>query len=448
VTEFAGQRVLVVGLGISGYAAARVLLQHDAKVSVTESGRTRPIEERAAALRRLGADVEIGGHDLTRLDADLAIVSPGIAPTAQIVGALVDQGVEMWSEVELATHLARCDFLAVTGTNGKTTTTALLAATLSQGGIPSVAAGNIGFPLVDAVMSIPEGGAIAVEISSAQLATTSRFAPRVAVLLNIAEDHTEWHGSHAAYVAAPARIVEHQDERDVFVVNADDPLARGVAEKARSRILWFSPTQLPREQGSIGVQAGAVLWQGNRLFGVEDVPLPGRAGLENAIAAAGAALAYGVRPDDVVAALRGFRSLPHRLEIIARVNDVEYIDDSKATNPHATLAAIGGLSRVVLIAGGKSRGIDLTPLAATVPPVETVIAMGETADQIEEVFRGLVPVQHAASMEEAVRKANAASSAGGSVLLSPGCASLDMYENYAARGDAFVRAVHELLPDE
>jgi UDP-N-acetylmuramoylalanine--D-glutamate ligase len=441
---FAGSRVLVVGLGGSGFAAAKALLSRDAKVRVTEAADGPAIQVRAAALRELGAEVEVGGHDHSRLDADLAIVSPGIAPSAPVVQAVVSGGVEIWSEVELAFRMAKCEFLAVTGTNGKTTTTSLLAAMLRAGGIESVAAGNIGLPLVDAVASVPEGGAIAVEVSSFQLANTVRFHPKVAVLLNIAEDHTDWHGSLKAYAAAKARIVENQTATDSFVVNADDDLAMEVASHARSQVLRFSAISLPPTPGSIGVSEGAVTWRGRTVFGLDIVPLPGRGGAEDAIAAAGAALEYGVNIDSVEQALRGFHPLPHRLQLIAEIGGVSYIDDSKATNPHATLAAVTGLDRVVLIAGGRSKNIDLTPLARAVPPVTAVVTLGEAAEEVEKVFEGLVPVQRAASMTEAVRLASAAASSGGSVLLSPGCASLDMYESYAARGEAFARAVQAL----
>jgi UDP-N-acetylmuramoylalanine--D-glutamate ligase len=418
----------------------------DAKVRVTERQTSPAIEERAAVLRDLGAEVEVGAHDLESLDADLAIVSPGIPPTAPIVQALSRAGVPIWSEIELAFRLARCDFLAVTGTNGKTTTTSLLAEMLGRGGVTSVAAGNIGLPLVDAVSSIPEGGAIAVEVSSFQLATTVTFSPRVAVLLNIAEDHTDWHGSLQAYIEAKARIAQNQKADDIFVVNFDDPLAMNAAAGAPSRILPFSTTTVPSGR-SIGVRAGQVVWRDEAVFPVDDVPLGGRGGLEDAIAAAGAALEYGVAPQAVAAALEGFRPLPHRLELVAEAGGVSYIDDSKATNPHATLSAVSGMSRVVLIAGGRSKNIDLRPLAGAVPPVVAVVALGEAAPEVESVFRGLVPVRRAGSMGEAVRLATEASLGRGSVLLSPGCASLDMYESYAARGEAFARAVKELPAD-
>jgi UDP-N-acetylmuramoylalanine--D-glutamate ligase len=346
-------------------------------------------------------------------------------------------------EVELAYRLADCDFLAVTGTNGKTTTTRLLADMLVEGGIASVAAGNIGLPLIEAVRQVPSGGAIAVEVSSFQLETIKDFHPRVAVLLNIAEDHTDWHGTAEDYAGAKARIVENQTSTDVFVFNAEDPAAVRIASEAPSRGVPFSAARVPR--GGIGIGDEHLVRGSNRLLAVVDIPLPGAAGLEDATAAAGAALEYGVQERAVVRAIKGFRPLKHRLEVVAEIDGVTYIDDSKATNPHATQMAVRGLRDVVLIAGGRSKGVDLSPLAATAPPVRAVVAMGEAADDIARVFESRVPVLMARDMQDAVTKARAQSIASGSVLLSPGCASLDMYESYAARGDAFVGAVRELI---
>jgi UDP-N-acetylmuramoylalanine--D-glutamate ligase len=440
--QWNGRRVLVVGLGASGGAAARVLAATGAAVRVTETAASPAIEERARALRARGVEVETGGHDLDRLDADLAIVSPGIEPTTEVVAALRRAGVEIISEIELAYRLGSCDFLAVTGTNGKTTTTSLLAAMLAAASLPSVAAGNIGLPLVEAVTKIPPGGAVATEVSSFQLDTIKEFRARVAVMLNIAEDHTDWHGTLDAYMAAKARIIENQTADDVFVFNCEDQRVASIARRAPGRLLPFSAHRVPHN--GIGVDGPRIVYRGDALVDVEDVPLPGRAGLEDAVAAAGAALEYGIEKQAVVRAVKSFRPLRHRLEVVGTFDGVTYVDDSKATNPHATLAAVGGLHDVVLIAGGRSKGIDLMPLASTVPPVRAVIAIGEAMEEVVKVFDGLVPAERASDMHDAVSKAREHAIQSGSVLLSPGCASLDMYENYAARGDAFARAVREL----
>ena len=444
--RWSGRRVLVVGLGSSGYAAAQALLGLGAVVRVTEAGDGAVVGTRAKALRDAGAEVELGGHDLTRLDADLAVMSPGIPPHSAVAVALERNGTQVWSEIELAYRLARCDFLAVTGTNGKTTTTSLLAAMLEEGGIPSAAAGNIGRPLVEAVATLPDNGAIAVEASSFQLAAIDRFHARVAVVLNVAEDHTDWHGSFERYAAAKERIVANQRPEDFYLPNLADEVAVDIAGRTAARVIPFSADRAPED--GIGVDAGRVWWRGRALIARDHIPLPGRAGVEDAVAASGAALAYGVGPGAVVRALKGFRAPPHRLEVIAEHDGVTFIDDSKATNPHATLTAVKGLDNVVLIAGGRSKGIDLSVLAQTVPPVIAVIALGEAASEITRAFGGLVPVTRATHMDDAVRIAKEQASSPGSVLLSPGCASLDMYDGYARRGDHFAQIVRASLDDD
>ena len=442
-SEFAGRRILVVGLGISGVSAATALESLGAEVRVTDSGSSKAVTERAEQLRARGIEVEIGGHDLDRLDADLAIVSPAIPPASPIVRAIEGAGIKCFSEIELAYRLARCDLLAVTGTNGKTTTTSLLAAILQEAGVTTAAAGNIGFPLIDAIATVPEGGAIAVEVSSFQLAATEEFRPRVAVMLNIAEDHTDWHGTVDEYARAKARIFANQEEDDFLLPNAEDERVMALAADAAARVIPFSRDRVPG--GGIGVRDSHVVWEGRNVMAVEDIPLPGAAGVEDVVAAAGAALCYGIDERAVVRGIKGFRPLGHRLEVVAEAAGITYIDDSKATNPHATLAAVRGLSDVVLIAGGDSKGMDLGPLADTVPPVIAVVAIGAAREQVEDVFAPLVPVERADSMDDAVRHASKHAVAGGSVLLSPACASLDMYESYVQRGEEFARAVRDLL---
>ena len=444
VVTLAGRRVLVAGIGASGFAAARALLARDAKVRVTESADTPHVRGQAEKLHAMGADVEIGGHDLDALDADLAVLSPGIPPSAPIVTALRASSVPVISEIELAYRFAECDFLAVTGTNGKTTTTSLLAAILEEAGRPSVAAGNIGLPLVDAVERVGRGGAIAVEVSSFQLAFIESFRPEVAVVLNIAEDHTDWHGTLEAYAGAKARITMNQTADDALVINQDDDRVRAIADVSKARLVTFAATGSP----DAALVDDDLSWRGQPVIARAEVSLPGRAGTEDALAALACAATYGIDLDAIAAALRRFRALRHRLEVVAVGEGVTYIDDSKATNPHATLAAVADLTDVVLIAGGRSKGIDLGALKATVPPVIAVIAIGRAKEEVAAVFAGLVPVDIADDMDAAARAARARSVPGGSVLLSPGCASLDMYESYAERGDDFARAVRSMLTEE
>ena len=442
IGSFAGRRVLVVGLGISGHAAAVALAGLGARVRVTELSDGPEVERRALELRAIGVEVETGGHHLGALEADLAVVSPGIPPSAPVLEELARRAVPVISELELGAHLARAELIAVTGTNGKTTTTSLIAAMLEAAGIETLAAGNIGLPLTEAAGRVGPGGAIVVEASSFQLALTETFHPRVAVILNIAEDHTDWHGSADAYGRAKARITANQGPDDVLVANRADPRVWDIALTSAARVVPFSSERVP--EGGAGPEGGWLVCGGRRVLELAELPLPGRAGLEDAAAACAAACSYGLRADALAATLRAFRPLSHRLEVVARVGGVDYIDDSKATNPHATLAALRGLSQVVLIAGGRSKGIDLSPLRAAVPPVVAAVVIGEAAAELEQVFDGLVPVARAATMDEAVRAAAGLARPGGSVLLSPACASLDMYQSYAERGRDFTRAVRAL----
>lgn len=437
-----GARILVCGAGISGSAAARALIQRGASVTVVDDGATAAVQRTVADLRDAGAEVFVGEHPpLERFD--LAVLSPGIPPTAPIVAELNEAGIEAWSEIELAYTLASCDFLAVTGTNGKTTTTSLLAEMLTSAGIDALAAGNIGTPLIDAIARVGTAGALVVEVSSFQLATIHSFKPKVAVILNVAEDHTDWHGSFDAYAAAKGRITENQGPEDTLVYNCDDEVATKLATSTAATTVPFSTSSAPAT--GVGIAGDAIVARGDTVIRVRDVTLPGRPGLEDVCGAAAAALAYGVDSASIERAVRAFRPLPHRLQTIAMTDDVTFIDDSKATNPHAALAAVAELKDVVLIAGGRSKGIDLTVMAQAVPPVTAVVAIGEAADEVERVFAPLVPVDRASSMHAAVEMAFKRSGPGGSVLLSPGCASLDMYESYAARGEDFARAVRALL---
>jgi UDP-N-acetylmuramoylalanine--D-glutamate ligase len=233
---------------------------------------------------------------------------------------------------------------------------------------------------------------------------------------------------------------------DVFVPNLEDDQTMQIAAATHARVAPFSAVRVPEGRG-IGVTGGRIIYMGEHLLDVADLPLPGRPGIEDCLAAACATLEYGIDPHAVVRGIRGFRPLAHRLQLVAELDGVRFIDDSKATNPHATLAAVAGLDDVVLIAGGRSKGMDLGVLRETAPPVRRVVALGEAAADIERVFEGTVEVSRVATMSDAVREAFVAADGRGSVLLSPACASLDMYESYAARGEDFARAVAELLSE-
>jgi UDP-N-acetylmuramoylalanine--D-glutamate ligase len=324
----------------------------------------------------------------------------------------------------------------VSGTNGKTTVTTLVDAIVREAGLRSVAAGNIGRPLLDAAGD--DVDVVVAEVSSFQLAfTTDAFAPDVAVLLNVAEDHLDWHGSAAAYTRAKAELFRHQSEQAVLVVNRDDAVAAELASTASARVVRFG-VGLPGV-GEYGVVGDDLVGPAGVLAAVPPSGAPHDAA--NALAAAAAASEVGADLDAIGRALGGFPGLAHRVQLVGEHDGVRYYDDSKATNPHATAAALAGFEHVVLIAGGRNKSLDLGGLRAGAGHLRAVVAIGEAAGEVEAAFRDAVPVVRAGSRRVAVRTAAAQAHGGDAVLLSPACASFDWYESYAARGDDFAREV-------
>ena len=394
-----------------------------------------------AELRGLGIDVRTGGHDPSHLeDATLVVVGPGIPPDAEVVTWARARDLPVWGEMELGARLARVPYLAVTGTNGKTTVTAMIEACLRAGGHDALACGNIGLSFPEAAREDRE--VLVVEVSSFQLTVQRSFHPTISVLVNVAPDHIDWHGGFEAYADAKARIHALQTGSDVHIGNRDDPLAAEISARATCERRWFRHG--PPEDGEVGYVGDELVARldGTHRLGPIDA---GRAGYrEDAAAAAAVALAYGVDPGAVAAALAGFRPAPHRGEVVATIEGVRFVDNSKATNVHAAAAAIDGAGDAVLIAGGRAKGADLSPLRAHAGRLRAVIAIGESAADVVHVFEDEVPTTRAGSIEEAVRDAFAAAEPGDTVLLAPACASWDQFRSYAERGDRFAAAARSL----
>ncbi|MEX0991903.1 MAG: UDP-N-acetylmuramoyl-L-alanine--D-glutamate ligase [Actinomycetota bacterium] len=437
--RFAGQRAVVVGLGTSGAAAARVLVDEGASVRVSEQRSADLLDTSSIA----DLDVELlpGGHEEGHLvDATLVVVSPGVPEDAQIVRWALDRGVPVWSELELGARICEVPYVGITGTNGKTTTTEMVASCMRAAGLDAAACGNVGYPFSLGARDGHE--ALAVEASSFQLRFHESFHPRVSVLLNVAEDHLDWHGSMEAYAAAKARIFLNQREGDVHVGNRDSASA-SISREAAATLRWFTLAE-PDDEAA-GYEEGLLVVRIDGTTHAFGEVSSAHAGFRaDAAAAAMAAMSFGLDPAPVGEALTAFSPLPHRGETVATAAGVPFVDDSKATNPHAALAALEGRSRVVLIAGGRSKGVDLTPLATAAPGLGGVVAIGEAAEEIEDLFSGIVPVRRAESMEQAVAAAFDLASPGATVMLAPGCASQDMFEDYRERGDRFARAAREL----
>jgi len=438
--RFAGERAVLVGAGVAGTGSARALSAEGAQVLVTEA---RPETEvsSAAELRALGVEVRTGGHDPSDLEgATLVVTGPGVAPDTDVLRWARERGLPIWGEMELGARLARAPYLAVTGTNGKTTVTSMIEACLRAGGHDALACGNIGSSFPEAARE--ERDVLVVEVSSFQLAVQTSFHPSISVLLNVAPDHLDWHGTVESYVEAKGLIHALQTGADVHIGNRDDPTAAKISSRATCTLRWFR--QGPPEEGEVGYVGDELVARldGSHRLGTIDGE---RAGYrEDAAAAAAVALAYGVDPAAAAAALATFRPGPHRGDVVATVDGVRFVDNSKATNVHAAAAAIDGAGDAVLIAGGRAKGVDLSPLRAHAGRLRAVIAIGESATDIVNVFEGSVPASVAGSIEEAVREAFATAVPGDTVLLAPACASWDQFTSYVERGDRFAAAARSL----
>ena len=412
----AAENLVVLGLGVTGDAVVRRLSAEGAAVTVLEDAPAlgdAVYDERATRARAKGVELVEAPTDeqVTSLvrGADLLVVSPGVPARHHAIATAIAGGVPVRGEVDLAAERLTAPLVAVTGTNGKTTVTTLITAMLVESGVAAVAAGNIGTPLLD-VVDRPADVVVA-EVSSFQLVfTTSAFRPRVAVLLNVAEDHLDWHGSFEEYAAAKARVFAHQTPNDLLVFDALDEVAARLAADAPSRA-WAVAAA---ETGDV-----------------------------NEAAAARAAQEMGASHEGVFRAVEKFEGLPHRRTLVGEARGVRWYDDSKATNPHATLRAVEASDApVVLIAGGRNKGLDLGALASLAPRLRGVVAIGESAAEIVSAFADSgVEVVPASSMRDAVTAAAARARAGDAVLLSPACASFDWYRSYEERGDDFAREV-------
>jgi UDP-N-acetylmuramoylalanine--D-glutamate ligase len=428
---------LVFGMGVSGEAVARHLRDRGARVVAADDGPGPAARERAAS-----AGFELveapSGEALRALvaQADVVVPTPAIPETHPLFALAAETGTPVRGEIELAGRWTRRPIVAVTGTNGKTTVTELITAMLQGSGVDAVAAGNIGLPLADAVRRNAE--VFVAEVSSFQLHSTDSFHPKVAVWLNFAADHLDWHVDMDSYAAAKARIWAYQDADDTAVVNADDPVVMKWAAGAPSRVVTFGL----QAAADYFVRDGQLHGPFGPFLGVDELPRSQPHDLANSLAAAAAAWPAGASDGGIAAALRRFRGGPHRVALVAEAEGIRWYDDSKATNPHATVAAVSGFESVVLIAGGRNKGLDLRPLGVdTAPRVRAVVALGEAAPDVVDAFEGLRPVTVAATMDEAVTAAHALAQPGDVVLLSPACASYDLYRNYAERGDDFARIV-------
>jgi len=450
--------ILVIGLGTSGLASARYAARlaqagEATSVTVVDAASGDVLEERAAVLRALGVRVQLG-TDAVDGRYDLAIASPGIPPHAAIFRAAQAASGKLVSEIEFAFMRSVHTWVAITGTNGKTTTTSLVEHLLNVGGIPARAVGNIGPVAIEAVESASAGEVLVAEVSSFQLSNIDTFRPKVAVLLNLTPDHVNYHGTLEEYAAAKARVFENLSEGDVAIVDVDDPGSAPYAEKVAERgVDVVRVSRLQRHAGGATVTADGVLALETRgglveLVGEDELRIRGAHNVSNALAAASAAHALGVAPGRLREGLRSFEPIAHRLEPVAEIGGVGWFNDSKATNPDAVLKALTafGTRPLLVLLGGRNKGSDMVPLAhAVAGRARVAVCFGEAGSEIAAAFEGLdVRVECVSQLADAVLVAAGLAAAGDAVVLSPACASFDEFTSYEHRGDFFKRLVAEL----
>lgn len=459
--NLAQKNILIVGLGVSGIAAVRFVKNKGANVTVTDIASEKELALYAPIAHKLGATMELGRHNIETFErADLIVLSPGVPHTILPIKRAEAKGIPILGEIELAARFIREPVVAVSGTNGKTTTTELLGDMLKNSGLKVFVGGNIGNPLLDYADKGESAEIVVAEISSFQLDTIDTFRPKVGVLLNISADHLDRYPDFEAYASSKGRIFENQQEGDAAVINVSDPLVRSISKSLKARKLPFYHQGNELDE----TREGAVISWGDTQtppsitihtkenpkisLDLSRINLPGRHNIENAAAASLAALAVGGTFAGVQSALNDFQGLSHRLEYVATINEVRFIDDSKATNVDAVARALEAFNKpVILIMGGRDKGGDFQKLKKLVHQhTKKLIIMGEARDTIKSVLKDACTggAQTTSTMEDAVLLSYHAAAPGDIVLLSPACSSFDMYRSYAERGDAFCRAVDNL----
>jgi UDP-N-acetylmuramoylalanine--D-glutamate ligase len=450
--ELKNKRVLVVGLGRSGLSAAMFLRAQRARVTVSDTRSAVALAGEIPALLDAGIMVESGGHGLlTFRRQDLIVVSPGVPMDTPEVKQAKAFGLPVIGELELASRFLQGQIVAITGSNGKTTTTTLLGKIFGDAGLSTLVGGNIGLPVIDLVAkSAPETTSV-LEVSSFQLETVEEFHPHIAVVLNITPDHLDRHGSFENYAAAKTRITERQSADDFLVLNAEDKAAQMVALKTKAQIFWFSGRR-PIKQGAFvyGESVVFVPREGAKsepVMPVSEIHLKGSHNVENVLAAVCAARLTGISAETIRSAVADFKAVEHRLELVKRVHGVEFYNDSKATNVDATMKAVASFAGGIhLILGGKDKDSDYSLMAELLKErVKAVYTIGTAAEKIERQLHGVVKMVQAETMQAAVSQAAKAAVSGDVVLLSPACSSFDQFENYEHRGRVFRRLVNELI---
>jgi UDP-N-acetylmuramoylalanine--D-glutamate ligase len=449
--ELKNKKVLVVGLGRSGVASAFFLQEHGAKVIVSDSKSEAQLQNEVPALLDRGISIEAGRHgERTFRDQDLIVVSPGVPSDQPQLQHARTLGIPVIGEVELAFRFLQGKVLAITGSNGKTTTTTLVGEILAKSGRKTLVGGNIGTPVISLAGQATPDSLVVLEISSFQLESIQQFRPWIAAILNITPDHLDRHHTFEAYVDAKARIFENQKTGDLGVLNADDPTCVGLKNKVKGPLLWFSRKQ--RVESGAFLAGDQIVFRQNGqeqlVLGRSDIQLKGEHNLENVLAAVAMTMAAGCTPQQVRHAVEEFHAVEHRLEQVSTINGVTFYNDSKATNVDATVKALESFAgNIHIILGGKDKGSDYSVLNPLLRErVKRVYLIGAAADKIASQITGATTLVRSGTLERAVHQAFDAAASGDVVLLAPACASFDQFENYEHRGRVFKELVRALTP--
>ncbi len=446
--ELKGKKVLVVGLGKSGLAAALFLRRRGAQVTVSDRRSADALAKEIPSLLEAGIAVEAGGHGLlTFRRQDLIVVSPGVPFDTPELVQVRNFGLPVIGELELATRFLKGKVLAITGSNGKTTTTALCGEIFKASGTKTLVGGNIGTPVIDMLDESEAGAWSVLEVSSFQLETTGSFHPDIAVLLNITPDHLDRHGTFTNYAAMKEKIFANQTADDFLILNADDPVVQQAAGRARAQVFWFSRSKIVR-RGAF-VLNGVVGFRDSEqsaaepMFPVSAISLKGEHNVENVLAAVCAARVANIPTEVVARAVESFRAVEHRLEFVANIRGVDYYNDSKATNVDATAKAIQAFpGNIHLILGGKDKDSDYTQLSPLLKErVKAIYTIGSAANKIAGQIGNVTALERMETLAKAVSRAAEAAVAGDVVLLAPACSSFDQFDNYEHRGRVFKELV-------
>jgi len=449
--DIKGKRVSVIGGARSGFAVAKLLKGLGANVfmsDIKEPGEIKHVNFTTAELDGLGIEYEFGKHSERVFDCDFIVISPGVPSNSEVIRKALGLGINVFSEIEVASWFCKAPIVAVTGTNGKTTTTSLIGHIFRNAGIRTIVAGNIGTPFSDFVLSADEKSIVVLEVSSFQLDHIESFRPKVSVLLNITPDHLDRYGSFGDYILSKFRIFKNQKGDDFAVYNYDDEIVQPYVESLDLVKLPFSVSE--RLSCGAFVDDGYLVLKfknkEERILKMGELKIRGIHNVYNSLAAALAARAMEVRDEIIRESLKSFEGVPHRLEFVREINGVKFINDSKATNVNSLWYALESFDEpIILIAGGRDKGNDYSKVYDLVKrKVKTIIAIGESRDKIYNEFKDLTNVIKVDSMEEAVKRAYMEARPGDVVLLSPACASFDMFEDFEHRGEVFKKLVNEL----